>query len=335
MKISNETKVGAIALVSITILILGYSFLKGNNVFNKSMTIYGSYANVQGLAPSNPVMINGWQVGRVNTIEADKDLRKIMVSLNIYKDINIPSNSVAIIKPNPITNTSIEIILGDAKTFLKDQESISTEANSGLLEEIAKEVNPVLAVLKKAAGSLDSLIKNINSTFDPKAKNNIGASLEHINELTYSLQDAAASIKNMLDPKSGSVTRTMDNLNSVTGNFAANNEKINHILNNLDSASQKIAALELNQTVQSLQAAIQSLQSTLQRMNNGEGTAGKLLNDDLLYNNLAATSYKLNILIDDIRIHPKRYTSIFKSKNKIEAPLMQPLPDSSQPVNKK
>jgi len=114
VKISNETKVGAITVVSLAFLILGFNFLKGKKLWSKDTMITGKYGNVQGLQNSNPIIINGLQVGTVYKITTEKDMREILVDLNITKDINIPKNSIAIIKSNPLGTTSIEIKLGDA-----------------------------------------------------------------------------------------------------------------------------------------------------------------------------------------------------------------------------
>ena len=156
MNITNETKVGLVALVGIACLVLGYNYLKGKRIFSDEVILYGTYENVQGLAPSNAVTINGFQVGKVYKINAPKDMRHLTVELNITKDINIPSNSIALIKPNPIGSTSIEIKLGNATTLLKNQDTIQTDANAGLFEDMLKKVDPVLYEVKKAVTSIDS-----------------------------------------------------------------------------------------------------------------------------------------------------------------------------------
>jgi phospholipid/cholesterol/gamma-HCH transport system substrate-binding protein len=326
VKVSNETKVGAIAIVAICLLILGFNFLKGNRVLSKSMTLYGNFANVQGLTASNPVFVSGMQVGRVSSIDPAKNLRSIRVSLEIDKDVDIPSNSIAVIKPNPITNTSIEIILGDAVSPLKDKDTINTEASQGILEEISKEVNPVLAVVKKAAGSLDSLVNNLNSTLNPDSKNNVAASLQHIEKITASLQISALGLESILQKDNGSLAETMDHVNSVTGNLEQNNERINKILINLDSASGKLATLDLHPVMDALNESIRDLQKAIGKFSSGDGTAGKIMNDPALYENLVKSSIKLNTLLDDIRINPKRYLSLFGGKKK--APLKEPVSDS-------
>lgn len=329
MKVSNETKVGAIAVVAVTFLILGFNFLKGKKLFSESKILYGIYGNVQGLANSNPIMINGLQVGTVYNIRTDKDMRRIRVDLNITKDINIPANSIAIIKPNPIGTTSVEIKLGDANEYLKDKDTIYTEANAGIFNDVLKKVDPVLYEVKRAVGSIDTLLVNINSVIDPRAKNNIGATLENLNRVTAAMVSSTASLNALLNTQTGALAKSLNNVSAITDNLAGQNEKINHVVSNLDVATSKLAALDLKRTLDTLNATIDDLKAMTSKFNDNKGSLGLLLNDPSLYRNLASTGNKLNLLLDDIRVNPKRYVSIsvFGKKN-TTPPLKYPLPDT-------
>lgn len=329
MKISNETKVGAIAVVCVTLLILGFNFLKGKKLFSSSTTLYAKYGNVQGLQNSNPIVINGLQVGTVYKISTDKDMRQIMVELNITKDIHIPKNSIAIIKPNPIGTTSVEIKLGDAVASLKNKDSIFTEANAGVFDDILRKVDPVLYEVKKTVGSLDTMIVKINSVIDPTAKNNIGATLENLNKITSSMVISTASLQGLLNQQTGALAKTLGNVNSITGNLASNNEKINSVVTNLDKTTTKLAQLDLQKTLSTLDATINDLKSIVGKFNTNTGSLGLLMNDTKLYNNLASTGNKLNLLLDDIRVNPKRYVSIsILGKKQNNKPLLIPQPDT-------
>jgi len=329
VKISNETKVGAIAVVSVTLLILGFNFLKGKKLFSKSTTLYGVYGNVQGLQNSNPVVINGLQVGTVYKISTDKDMSRIKVEFNITKDINIPNNSVAMIKPNPIGTTSVEIRLGDSKVNLNSGDSIFTEANAGVFNDILKKVNPVLFEVQKAVSSLDTLIININSVIDPRTKGNIGSTFENLKTITNSMITSTAYLEKLLNSETGVLAKTMQNVNSVTGNLAANNEKVTSVMTNLDKTTTKLSQLDFQKTLNSLDSTITSLKKIVNTVDSKDGTLGKLINDPTLYQNLASTGNKLNLLLDDIRVNPKRYVSIsvFGKKAKGD-PLTVPSPDT-------
>ena len=329
MNISNETKVGALAIVVIVFFILGFGFLKGKKIFDNSVTLFAKYSNVQGLTSSNPVIINGLEVGKVKEVWHDNNMKELIVTLSVNKDINIPKNSIALIIPSPLSSTKIEIKLGDADVYLKNNDTLNTEMNKGLLDDIMQKVDPVLFEVKKAVGTLDSLLANVNSIISPESKRNISMVVENLKLISESILTSSNSLQNMLDNKNGSLTKTINNANSFAENLAANNQRINSILTSLDQTSIKFSKIDFDKTVSSLDSTINAIKLSIAKINSKEGSAGMLINDPGLYNNLTSTSNKLNTLLDDIRLHPKRYisVSVFGKKDK-EAPLSAPLPDT-------
>ena len=329
MKVSNETKVGALTVISVTLLVLGFNFLKGKSLFGKSHNLFAKYTNVQGLANSNPVLINGLEVGIVYSITTDKNMKVILVNMNITKDVNIPRNSIAVIKPNPLGTNSIEIRLGDSNTYIPNNDTITTEPTIGIFNEVYQKIDPVLASVRHVVNSLDSVLMNINSIVDPAAKNNISGTLGNLNKMTASLTLSSASLETLLNTQTGALAKTMSNLSSFTSNLVSNNDTINHMLSNLEKTSSNFSKLDMEKTLTSLNTTIAELKATIGKLNSSNGTAGLLLNDTRLYNNLAATANKVNVLLDDLRTNPKRYVSIslFGRKNK-EGALMVPLPDT-------
>lgn len=329
MKISNETKVGAITVVSVALLILGFNFLKGKKLWSKDTMITGKYGNVQGLQNSNPVIINGLQVGTVYKIRTDKDMRDILVDINITKDIDIPKNSIAIIKANPIGTTSIEIKLGDATENLKNKDIILTETSGGIFDDVLKKVDPVLYEVRKAVSSVDTLLGNFNNILDPNARGNIAEVLANLNKVTASMVTSTASLNGLLNSQTGALAKSLNNVSAITGNFANNNDKINNVMSNLDKTTAKFADINVKKTLDTLDRAINDLKNMIGKFNNNNGTLGKLLNDPTMYQNLASSGNKLNLLLDDIRVNPKRYinVSVFGKKQN-NNPLLVPLPDT-------
>ncbi|HQW94096.1 MAG TPA: MlaD family protein [Ferruginibacter sp.] len=329
MKISNETKIGALTAIAIVLLILGFNFLKGKTFFGKSHNLFAKYTNVQGLAASNPVMINGLQVGTVYSITTDKNMKEILVNMNMTKDVNIPVNSIAIIKPSLLGITSVEITLGDAKQYIPKNDTIATEASSGIFTDVLSKVDPILYQVTKAVTSIDSVLMSVNHILDPNAKNNIGATLANLNKTTANLIGASASLQVLLNTQTGALAGTLNNLNSFTSNLDKNSGKINNMVSNLDKTATNLSNLDLQQTLNTLNTTIGDLKSTIGKLNSTSGTAGLLLNDTKLYNNLTATANKLNLLIDDLKTNPKRYIniSVFGKKN-TSTGLLVPLPDT-------
>ncbi len=329
MKVSNEFKIGVIAVVSIALLVLGFNFLKGKKLFKKSTTLYALYLDVQGLQNSNPVIINGLQVGSVYKINVSKDMKRIAVELNITKDINIPANSIALIKGNPIGAPSIQIELGDSKEILASGDTVITEVSGNMFNDLLKKVDPVLYQVTKAVTKIDSVLGKFNTILDPDAQQNLGTSIENITRITASLAYSSASLQELLNANTGALAKSLQNVNVITSNLASNNEKINSVVTNLDKATAKLAAINLQKTIDSLDATVNAMKDIVYKLNKPDGTLGKLLNDPTLYQNLASTGNKLNLLIDDIRLHPKRYVSISVfGKKSVNPPLKVPTPDT-------
>lgn len=327
MKISNETKVGALTAIAITLLILGFNFLKGKTLFKTGNFIYAKYADTKGIMVSNGVFINGFQVGSVYDIEnADANLSAIVVAIKLKDNYNIPSNSVASIKENPLGNASISISLGDAATYVKSGDTILTSSSAGLLGDVMNKLGPVGDQIKATVGSLDSVLKNINTIFDPATKNNLQEVIANINKTTASLVVSSASIQSMLNEQTGAITASMNNVNSFTKNLSDNNEKVTRMISNVEKTTENLSKADIDGTVAQLKTSIETLNSILAKASSTDGSLGKLLNDKTLYDNLSNTVRSANILMDDLRVHPKRYVniSVFGKKDKT-GPLMAPL----------
>lgn len=327
MKLNNETKIGMLAVAGVVVLVLGFYFLRGKNLFKKEQFIYAVYEDIQGLSQSNPVVINGLQVGTVAKLNGGKDVKRIVVSVNLTQDINVPNNSLAVINPNLLGSTSLEIKLGNSNVYLKPGDTLLTTLSGGAFDEALKMINPVLYEVRNATKSLDSVLHIIGSVFDPATKSNIRGILEHLNSTTASFAYTAVSLQSLMNPQNGALAKSLDNVNSFTNNLSANNDMLNGIMANANKASANFASIDLKKTLTTLDSTVNQFKAGVEKINSKDGSLGLLLNDTKMYDNLTSTSNKINILLDDIRVHPKRYISIsvFGKKDKgnyITAPLI-------------
>jgi phospholipid/cholesterol/gamma-HCH transport system substrate-binding protein len=331
-KISNETKIGVMAVVALAALILGFNFLKGSSLVHKSKHFYAVFDNVEGLEVSNAVQISGLIIGSITAInESDKDLTNgIVVTITLKKDVNIPRNSIAEINSGFISSASIVINKGDDAHFLENGDTLQTKQKANLFAQVQSSVNPVILKLGGTLTSLDSLIEVVGTMFDPRLKNNFSA-------IIANMARTSAQLQQLLNTQTGALAESLKNMNDFTGNLAKNNDHITHTLDNLEKASDSLAASRIPQTVESLRATMGDLRAAIDKVNSTNGTLGLLINDKRLYQNLESTTRSLNTLLDDLRLHPKRYVniSVFGKKDK-SGPLMAPLTDSaaSQPVKK-
>lgn len=323
MKVSNETKVGALTVIAVTLLVLGYNFLKGKSLLKKSNVIYARFADVGALEISNMVKIKGFRIGNVYKIEnMDKDVSEVIVTINMTEEVNIPKNSVAVINSSLTGSASISVLPGNATSFISFGDTLQSTSNPDILSKVMTSVDPVMANVKQAIDSLKLVLSNLNSVFDEHTKANLKAVIGN-------LKTTSDDLTVLLNSKNGALAKTLNNVETFTTNLNGNNEKLNTTIENLKNTSQKLSEVEIKETVANLNNTITQLQGILQKANKGEGTLGLLINDPKLYNNLQNTSRSLNILVDDLKLHPKRYVSlsIFGKKDKTE-PLKAPLADS-------
>jgi phospholipid/cholesterol/gamma-HCH transport system substrate-binding protein len=254
--------------------------------------------------------------------ETDRDLSCILVTLNLNKSINIPKNSIAHISGSLLGNTTLNIDMGDAISFIRNGDTLVTNASPGLLAQVKSSLDPAMVKINASLQTLDSVLKLIGNVFDPRTQNNFQS-------IFANLAVSTAHLNSLLNAQTGALAQTLSNASAFTGNLKKNNDTITQIFTNLKNTTGKLAGLELQQTLTKLDAAVTELSTTLNKVNHNDGTLGLLMNDKKLYNNLNSTANSLNILLQDFRIHPRRYTGglVFGKKDKSD-PLMTPLPDS-------
>jgi len=327
LKVSNETKVGVLTAVSIALLFLGFNLLKGKSLFSTSKTIYAVYTQVNGLQPSNGVQVNGLVVGNVANLDVmNKNAGKILVTLRITKKIDIPRNSVARITGDLLGTKTVQIDFGNANDYLKDGDTVYAAVDGSITDALKEQLKPLVGKLEVTLGSVDSVLLTVNSIFDPNTKGNLREAIASLNTTMANFSKTSASLNRMLDPKTGSVSATMSNLESFSGNLKNNNEKITGILTNAEKTTSALANGQLDKTLLELQQMATRLNETIGKLNSTDGSLGLLMNDKKVYNNLQYSLGNLNKLLEDLRVNPKRYVhfSLFGKKSKA-----QPLPSDT------
>jgi phospholipid/cholesterol/gamma-HCH transport system substrate-binding protein len=318
MKISNETKVGILSIVALTLLIVGFNFLKGKDVFNRSRKIYMVFTDLNGLAKSNEVKIKGYVIGKVYDLQAkDKDLSGIVATINLSQNVNIPKDSKASITSPIIGSSSITIVKGASTEYLQDGDTLLTKIEAGLVDDIKAQLNPTLTSVREGIDSVKMLLSNINGVFNYQARADLQQTMRNLNLAT-------SSLNKMLDP-GGAFGKSLTDINSITSNLKNNNDSINLIISNARKATAKLADLSIQPTIDSLAAAVAHLKSVIAKMDSKDGTLGALINDRTLYNRLGDAVLSAEILMDDLRANPKRYVnlSIFGRKDK-NGPITSP-----------
>lgn len=301
----KELKVGILAIVAVALLIFGYNFLKGNNLFNSSRVFYAVYDNVEGLSPSAPVTINGFQVGTVTSIDFINS-GQLLVTLNVNNDFQFSKKSVAqIYGGGLIGGKSMQIELDeDYEQLAKSGDTLQSSVEEGLIELVNEKLTPLKDKISGAVVEVDTLLKSINYILDKDTRNNLRGSIENLNETLASLNSSSSKIENILDNNTEQINTSID--------------KFSETSNSLSVLSDSLSKIEFNRIVQSADETLLNLNEISNKLNDGQGSLGKLLNDEQMYQNMENATKEMEELMRDIKLNPKRYVhfSVFGKKNK-------------------
>jgi phospholipid/cholesterol/gamma-HCH transport system substrate-binding protein len=326
MKISNETKVGVLTIVALTLLIVGFNFLKGKNVFSDEKHLYAVFSDLGSLRKSNEVKMKGLPVGAVyDYTEIDKNLSGIIVTITMKRDVNIPRDSKATIESELLGSTYLNISQGNSTDYLKDGDTLQTDRTTSLVSDVKAQINPTLTRVRDAIDSLKMVLSSLNNMFEKDTKGNI-------QEIIRNLKQSSISLNRLLNAESGALAATLENANSISANLRKNNDSVTATISSLKRAADKFSSLEVQPTVDSLKASIVEFKNILSRFNTNEGTLGLLMKDRVLYDQLNKLALGMEILVDDIRVNPKRYTGniIFNRRDR-SGPLTSPAKKDSVP----
>lgn len=306
MKISREIKTAVLVIASILLFIWGYSFLKGRDLLNSYKTFYVVYENVEGLATSAPLTINGLVVGRITSIKLRPSDAKLVVELQLKNDFPISkSSSINIYEPGLIGGKQIQIVPNlEDPNMAQDGDTLAGRIIPGLTSLVGEKLTPLQEKVEKTVVSADSVLNNLNKVLDAKTRANLRESIAKLNATLTEFSAASKNVNGMLAENRSKISSTMTNLDKASGNFA--------------KISDTIAKANIGKTIRSLEGTLAKVNSMIASIESGNGTLGKLVKDDALYTNLNKSSRELELLLQDLRLNPTRYinVSVFGKKNK-------------------
>lgn len=305
MKFTKEARIGLLVAVSILIFFAGFWFLKGSNLFSGENEYYAYYDGVQGLQPSAAVQIKGVTVGKVNTIKLDSN--RVEVVLTIPEDIQIPKGTVArMISLDLLGTKAIRLELGDDPSYIQNGETIITDVETGIIDNISHEISPLIADVRHVVSTLDSVLAGVDNMLNETTRQNLSASMASLNVTMQHF----AELSGRLNRESDHLASMIRNMDDITANIARNNESIDRILDNAASTTQQLKDAPIEETINELKAASAQLNSLITKINNGEGSVGMAFNDKQLYTDFTNALSTLQRLMADIEAHPSRYINV-------------------------
>ncbi|HHS95181.1 MAG TPA: MCE family protein [Phaeodactylibacter sp.] len=337
----NETKIGILAIVTIALFIYGFKFIKGQNLLSSSQYIYVKYKQIDMLAMSSPVLINGFQVGVVSDIYIDDEtMEDIIVVMDIKRSISIHKDAIAeIVSPSMMGGKAIRIVNNKPCTGANCASSRDfIQGRTLSLLEVMIPDEEMRSFVTNIKGSIGPAFDTLNQRIkDPYDDNIIGKTMQDLHISMANLKTTTDQINRLLAASSGSVSKTISNLESITDNAKASNLRITNMLANADSlmaalndANIKQTIASANNTLNSTDVAIQQLKTTLQKadaaliglgeilaqVKDGNGALAMLINDPNFATKLNHTVKDLDALLLDIKAHPYNYMPL-KSRRKV------------------
>ena len=313
MKISNEVKIGATVVITLVIFIWLYNFLKGKNFFQNVAYYYSVYDNIGGLSESNPVEVNGYKVGVVQSLDfLDESSGKIIVEFSVDRDFRLPLNTVAEVTPiSLLGGMKVQFVYGNGPGFYSEGDTIPGRVAPSLAEMVRSEFQPLKEKFSSLIVTMDSVTSSLDQLMNEDFKSDIGITADN-------LKNTSGSLKNIIGSKETDLAGTIENLNKFSKMLADESEDISSTLKNIDNITDTLAAADIYNTIVNLKSSLQQTTLTLEKINEGKGTAGQLISNDTLYSNLSNSLESLNILLTDVKANPKRYVhfSIFGKKGK-------------------
>jgi phospholipid/cholesterol/gamma-HCH transport system substrate-binding protein len=290
MKIRREFKIGVFAVITILVAWWGIKWLGGQNVLITSSTYYAYYDDVSGLIPSSRIKLRGVEIGNVQDIELENTTVRVEMLIEDKYIEMIPSNSVAEIRSAGLMGgTEINIIQGDAKDFIVADGTIKGVVKPDMIGSMADKAGDLLNGLNTTVESVNSLLSTNSET---------------ITDLISNLEAMSSSVNSIVASAQSNIQGTLTNLNTFTQTLSQNSSRIENMLSNLDQFSEDLAEAQF---VAQLRSTLAELDAIVKSINEGDGTAGMLINDKALYDSLNQASGNLAALLEDLKANPMRY----------------------------
>ena len=295
MKLSYEIKTAILILSGIILFIIGFSYLKSNDVFVADRIFYAVYDDVEGVSKGTPVTISGFNVGSVQDIKFYKNTSQLLLKFRVENDFNFSDQSVAqIYETGLIGGKALSVVPKYGQRLAKSGDTLQSSIAPGLTELVNDKLTPLQEKIESMVVSADSVLIGLNSVLNNEAKFEIQSSIKNFSSTVADLKNSAGTLDELLN---------------------TNKSQINNIISNVNQTSNELSDLSI--VVKNLSQSSKSIDKIVNEISNGNGSLNKLIFDDELINSLDAASSNINLLLKDLRLNPKRYVhfSLFGKKN--------------------
>jgi len=309
LKLSKEFKIGLIVTVAFGLLYWGFNFLKGKDVFSNERILIAIYDDVSGLEKTNPVTVNGLNVGQVrNMIFSTDGQARVVIEIVLKNTLDIPSNSTAkIVSSDLLGSKAVEIKLGTSAQLAQHGDTLISALEISIKDELNRQLQPLKIKAENLMGSIDTVLTMLQSIFSNDNTDNFSKSVKSIANSFENLESTTSTLDTLMTGQKGRIEGILENIEAITLNLKNNEGELSNIIDNFSSVSDSLASIRFVQTMQHVDKTMAELAQVTEKINTGKGSLGMLVNNDSLYIELQKSSKELNLLLEDIRLNPKKY----------------------------
>ena len=297
MMISKELKIGVFVVVVLTASFFLINYLRGKDIFNKEIEISSRYADVEGLVASAPVYVRGFKAGKVTEVVYDGESDDFEVTCSVLKEFRIPADSrMTIYGVDIMGGKGIRIDLGTSTDLIADGGNLAPYSEPALLDGLASSVTPLL---DKVGSTLDSLNAAVSSVNRILSDENIPRIIAHIERTMADVRTLASG----LGGKSEELEAFISDLSVLSGKFISIAEKADTLVADVNDTLSGVSAEDIKEVVSSFRVLLENI-------NDPDGTIGRLLVDDSVYDSVDSLLNDVDTLVRKIQENPKKYIKI-------------------------
>lgn len=311
--VSKEFRIGALVIAGLILLVLGVNYLKGFNPFSPSSTYFAHYDKIDGLAVSNPVLVNGFKVGQVTQVEfASSGDGSLVVGFDIEESaLKLTKDAKAKIISSDLFGTkAVDLIAGTSDIDAQPGDTLLSDLEMGLADAVRIELIPLKNKTDQLIDGVDDILENLKAVFEADATLGLPTAFESIQRTVESLEQTSLKLDAMVAENRSTLKNIFSNVDQITDNLRNHNDDLANVMENFSDISDSLAAANFAETIQRANSALTHVDEITRKINNGQGSLGQLVNSDSLHSGLVETNQELQYLINDLYLNPGRYVQV-------------------------
>lgn len=299
-RLSRMQAIGLFVLLTLIATFAVINFLRGEDIFNRSSSYYVVYDQVDGLTVTGPVYLRGYKVGMVEDIAYNPQQNNFEVELKVKSQFEIPVNSTAEVYSADIMGArAVRINIGDSEQILESGDTLASAIQPDMISTVMGQIEPLKEQAVELMATMNRTLESVDKLLDSTSRAEIQSSLKHLNRTLAN----AASLSRTLDNISPELVEIVKNLEVLSKGLGESTDEIKGSLENVNAITSSLSKAELDKTIESLRNLSEKLQDP-------NGSVGKLLSTDSLHNAVNTLINDVDKLVKGISENPKKYIKV-------------------------